>query len=179
VRVLVVDDEPSIRLALRRFFVREGWEVEEADDGRVALDKLVPANGPAPHFDAIICDLRMPGCTGPELYERLKVSQPERLSHMILATGDSVSAEVAEFVRRPPRDRGPSPALAQLTEREVGVLRLVARGLPNHEIAATLSVSDATVKTHVNHILGKLDLRDRTQAVVFAYESGLVEPGLE
>jgi len=100
VRVLVVDDEPSIRLALRRFFVREGWEVEEADDGRVALDKLVPANGPAPHFDAIICDLRMPGCTGPELYERLKVSQPERLSHMILATGDSVSAEVAEFVRR-------------------------------------------------------------------------------
>ena len=99
-RVLVVDDEPSIRLALRRFFVREGWEVEEADDGRVALDKLVPANGPAPHFDAIICDLRMPGCTGPELYERLKVSQPERLSHMILATGDSVSAEVAEFVRR-------------------------------------------------------------------------------
>lgn len=80
--------------------MREGWEVEEADDGRVALDKLVPANGPAPHFDAIICDLRMPGCTGPELYERLKVSQPERLSHMILATGDSVSAEVAEFVRR-------------------------------------------------------------------------------
>lgn len=80
--------------------MREGWEVEEADDGRVALDKLMPASGPAPHFDAIICDLRMPGCTGPELYDRLKVSQPERLAHMILATGDSVSAEVAEFVRR-------------------------------------------------------------------------------
>jgi CheY-like chemotaxis protein len=100
VRVLVVDDEPSIRLALRRFFAREGWEVEEADDGRVALAKLVPSEGPAPHFDAIICDLRMPGCTGAELHERLRVAQPERLPHLILATGDTVSPEVADFVRR-------------------------------------------------------------------------------
>jgi DNA-binding NarL/FixJ family response regulator len=82
---------------------------------------------------------------------------------------------IEEFSSRGVRE--PPPALAELTARELDVLRLLARGRSNPEIAADLVVSEHTVKTHVAHILQKLDLRDRTQAVVLAYESGLVRPG--
>jgi DNA-binding NarL/FixJ family response regulator len=82
---------------------------------------------------------------------------------------------IEEFSSRGVRE--PPPALAELTARELEVLRLLARGLSNPEIAAELVVSEHTVKTHVAHVLQKLDLRDRTQAVVVAYESGLVRPG--
>ena len=76
---------------------------------------------------------------------------------------------------RPALPRSPG-ALSELTPRETEVLRLVAEGLSNGEIADRLVVSDETVKTHVSRILGKLAVRDRTQAVVVAYESGLVTP---
>ncbi|MDR1152813.1 MAG: response regulator transcription factor, partial [Bifidobacteriaceae bacterium] len=82
---------------------------------------------------------------------------------------------IAEFAARRRTGRGLSPtAVNQLTPREVDVLREIARGLSNAEIAAHLYLSEQTVKTHVAHILTKLAVRDRTQAVVFAYENGVV-----
>jgi DNA-binding NarL/FixJ family response regulator len=83
---------------------------------------------------------------------------------------------IAEFARRAALDEAP-PALAELTPRELQVLKQIARGLSNQEIARELVVSEHTARTHVSRILSKLDLRDRVQAVVFAYETGLVQPG--
>jgi DNA-binding NarL/FixJ family response regulator len=83
---------------------------------------------------------------------------------------------IERFVDRP-RPAESVPALAELTRRELEVLQLVAQGLSNFEIASRLVLGEATVKTHVARILRKLGLRDRVQAVVFAYEAGVVEPG--
>ena len=101
----------------------------------------------------------------------------------IVANGDALLAPsvtqalIDEIARRPTGDRAAYPGVEMLTERELEVLRLMATGRSNGEIAAELFLGEATVKTHVGHVLAKLSARDRVQAVVVAYESGLVTPG--
>ncbi len=113
----------------------------------------------------------------------LKDAPPDDLiaAIRVVAGGDALIAPsvtkrlIAEFAGR--REEQPVHGLDDLTERETEVLALIARGMSNAEIAEELYVSETTVKTHVSHILTKLDLRDRVQAVVAAYEAGLVTPG--
>jgi DNA-binding NarL/FixJ family response regulator len=117
----------------------------------------------------------------------LKDIRPEQLAEAVrvAAAGDALLAPaitrrlIEDFVRRPPPGSGPPAELSQLTGRELEVLKLIARGLSNAEIASALFLSEATVKTHVTHVLAKLNLRDRVQGVVLAYESGLVLPGMD
>jgi DNA-binding NarL/FixJ family response regulator len=114
----------------------------------------------------------------------LKAAPPEDLIRAIrvVASGDALLAPsvtrrlIEEFVRRPEPALRKSRQLDSLTERELEVLGELARGFTNAEIASRLHVSETTVKTHVAHVLGKLELRDRVQAVILAYEAGLVSP---
>jgi DNA-binding NarL/FixJ family response regulator len=116
----------------------------------------------------------------------LKDVPPEELvaAIRIVARGDAVVAPTVtrrlldKFAENiVPGDKQSEALLGRLTDREQGVLRLMSRGMSNAEIAQELYVSETTIKTHVGNVLGKLGLRDRVQAVVFAYESGLVRPG--
>jgi DNA-binding NarL/FixJ family response regulator len=115
----------------------------------------------------------------------LKDAKREQLAAAVrtVAAGEALLAPavtrrlIEDFCKRPPPTAGLPEAAAELSERELEVLRLLARGLSNLEIAKKLYLSDTTVKSHVARILAKLDLRDRAQAIVFAYESGVVRPG--
>jgi len=114
----------------------------------------------------------------------LKRTRPEELIAAIhtVAAGDSLLSPsvtrtvIERMARQPAPDTRAEERLGELTAREREVLGLIARGLSNTEIAVTLVIEESTVKTHVKHILRKLRLRDRVQAVVFAYESGLARP---
>jgi DNA-binding NarL/FixJ family response regulator len=131
--------------------------------------------------DEIVYDAMRAGASG----FLLKTSPPSKLVEGVrtIAQGDALLGPtitrrlVEEFVRRPRPGQAAPEQVEDLTEREREVLVLMARGLSNGEIAARLVISETTVKKHVNHVFQKLDLRDRVQAVVLAYECGLVQAG--
>jgi DNA-binding NarL/FixJ family response regulator len=217
--ILLVDDEPLLRLGFR--LVLESQPdmkvVGEAGDGAVAVQRVAEFDP-----DVVLMDVRMPVLDGIDATRRivrqharsrvlilttfdldeyafaglragasgflLKNVPPEDLLSAIraVASGDAVVApRVTRRLLDTMADRLPDPRagagdrdgrLDRLTDREREVLLQVAQGLSNAEIAEVLSVSEATVKTHVGKVLSKLDLRDRVQAVVFAYQNGLVRP---
>jgi DNA-binding NarL/FixJ family response regulator len=160
-------------------------------DGLEATRRILDEDGEGPRvlmlttfdLDEYVYEALRAGASG----FMLKDTPPEQLVAAIhvIASGDALLSPaitkrvIEEFIRRPPSTIAPErpPKLNELTARELEVLGFMARGFSNAEIAKDLFVSETTVKTHVARILMKLDLRDRVQAVVFAYESGLVQPG--
>jgi DNA-binding NarL/FixJ family response regulator len=162
-------------------------------DGIEATRQLAGPDAPGPHIprvlilttfdlDEYVYDALCAGASG----FLLKDVTAEHLfdAVRVVAAGEALLAPtvtrrlISEFAQLRPRAAASAPpvALAALTPRETQVLRLIAEGLSNPEIAARLVVSEETVKTHVSRVLAKLGLRDRTQAVITAYESGLVVP---
>jgi DNA-binding NarL/FixJ family response regulator len=157
-------------------------------DGIEATRRLVAAGGRARvvvlttfDLDEYVYQAMKAGASG----FLLKDTNREQLATAVrtIARGESLLAPaitrrlIEDFCQRPPPSAGLPDAVAHLSERELEVLRLLARGLSNKEIAANLYLSDTTVKSHVARILAKLNLRDRVQTVVFAYESGVIRPG--
>jgi DNA-binding NarL/FixJ family response regulator len=135
------------------------------------------------HLDSYVYEALRAGASG----FLLKDAPAQDLINAIrvVAAGDALLAPavtrrlIGELVKAAPDPRMRPSQLSRLTDREVEVLRLIARGMSNAEIAAEFVLSEQTVKTHVGRILGKLGLRDRAQAIVLAYETGLVRPRLE
>jgi DNA-binding NarL/FixJ family response regulator len=157
-------------------------------DGLEATRRILDATRDPPRvlmlttfdLDEYVFDALQAGASG----FLLKDVSPEHLvaGIRIVAAGDSllapsVTRRLIESFVRDHRAPAPPAGLAELTSRELEILKLLAQGLSNAEIATALVVSSATVKTHVARVLSKLDLRDRVQAVVLAYETGIVSPG--
>lgn len=158
-------------------------------DGLEATQRLAQANHERPHVlmlttfdtDEYVYRALRAGASG----FLLKTAPPARLvdAVRVIAAGEALLAPaltrrlIESLVRRPPPGSATPRELGTLTEREIQVLRLIARGMSNTEIAQSLIVSEATVKSHLNRLLAKLQIRDRVQAVVLAYETGLVTPG--
>ncbi len=157
-------------------------------DGIDATRRLVAAGSPSRvlmlttfDLDELVYQAMTAGASG----FLLKDVPREQLVRAVrgVAAGEAILAPaltrrlVERFVAAPPPATGRPPALATLSERELDVFALLARGRSNAEIAQALFLGEATVKTHVNRILTKLDLRDRVHAVVLAYESGYLQPG--
>jgi len=173
--------DPDIVLMDVRMPVMDGLEatrqiLRDADPGRPRVLMLTTFD-----LDDYVYEALRAGASG----FLLKDATAAELVHAVrvVAAGDALLAPsvtrrlIADFARQP-RPDPPFPAtLAALTHRESEVLRLIARGLSNAEISDTLVIAQQTTKTYVGRILAKLDLRDRAQAVVLAYETGLVTPG--
>ena len=139
--------------------------VGQAADGREAVALAVKL-----HPDVILMDVRMPQLDGLEATRRVLADPALQHTRILILT--TFDLDVRQPAPRPPT----APGLDELTAREREVLELVARGESNAEIARRLYVTDATVKTHVAHVFSKLQLHDRVQAVIYAYDTGLVHP---
>jgi DNA-binding NarL/FixJ family response regulator len=167
-------EKPDVVLMDVRMPVMDGIEATRQLNGETRVLILTTFD-----LDEYVFDALRAGASG----FLLKDVTAERLfdAVRVVAAGEALLAPtvttrlIGEFTRLKPR--GAVPSLGSLTPRETEVLRLIAEGLSNPEIAARLVVTEETVKTHVSRVLSKLGLRDRTQAVVAAYESGLVIPG--
>jgi two-component system, NtrC family, sensor kinase len=94
--LFIIDDEPSIRAAIRRFLTRRGWEVEEAEDGRAALEILLHCD--PLRYDVVMCDLRMPYLSGAEMHRELVRKRPDLVQRLVFSTGDVASADAASFL---------------------------------------------------------------------------------
>ena len=188
VRVLIADDQALVRAGFKMILDAEDDldVVGEASDGAEAVElarRLKP--------DVVLMDIRMPALDGIEATRQVvALGTPEPIRVLMLTTFDlneyvyeallapSITKRlIQEFATAAPVTAAPPKGLDELTAREHEVFKLVARGLSNAEIAAELIVSETTVKTHVARMLMKLGLRDRVQAVVLAYESGIAIPG--
>jgi two-component system, NarL family, response regulator LiaR len=176
IRVLIADDHAVVREGLRGLITSErGMEViSEARDGHEAV-----LQARALHPDVILIDLVMPHLDGLEAIRQIKTENPEARILVLtsFADDDKVFPAIKSGARKLIREiSAPSnlPLAAEpLTEREVDVLRLLAQGLSNEEIAESLFIAQRTVSTHVSNILGKLHLANRTQAALYALREGL------
>jgi DNA-binding NarL/FixJ family response regulator len=154
----IVDQLPDVRVLILTTFDLDEYAFTALRFG--ASGFLLKDVRPAELAGAIRCVAEGDAVVAPSVTRRLLNTYAHRLPDL-----------------RPGRDPGRDQGLALLTEREVGILTEVAGGLSNQEIAAKLCLAEATVKTHLGRILAKLALRDRVQAVVYAYQTGLVRPG--
>ena len=184
------DGNQAVRLAQQRSPDVVLMDVRmPALDGIAATRLLAGPEAPRPmrvvilttyDLDEYVFDALAAGASG----FLLKDVPPEELVEgvRLVAAGDgllapAVTRRLIEAFAQQYRPRVAPPPISTITPRELEVLKLVARGLTNAEIAESLYLSENTVKTHVTHLLGKLALRDRVQAVIYAYEAGVVEPG--
>jgi DNA-binding NarL/FixJ family response regulator len=194
---LIVESQPDMRVAGEAADGREAVELVHAQRPDVTLIDIRMPNLDGIEATRQVADMtRVVILTTYELDEYvfdalgagasaflLKAAPPEELARAIrvVASGDALLAPsvtrrlIQEFARRPEPAARSAKRLEGLTERELEVLKQVARGHTNAEIAAHLHVAETTIKTHVAHLLSKLELRDRVQAVIVAYESGLVD----
>jgi DNA-binding NarL/FixJ family response regulator len=194
-RILIVEDDPAVRELLAALLQDAGFETETVETGDAALD-AVGTERPT----LILLDVRLPDMSGYSVCRALREQRPDsvpiiflsgertewydRVGGLLLGADDYITvpfvpdelvARVRTLLRRADRPVRDDPPRSSLTARESQVLRLLADGLSQSDIAARLFISSKTVATHIEHILEKLEVRSRAQAVAYAYREGLLE----